>query len=127
MLPGGNTAPSRRLSKITRVVRCSSVGDWLKQLHDFTCQICGTRLETPAGPYAETCHIQPLGRPHNGPGVAENVLCLGSNCHVLFDELSLWINDDRSFGAGLVRFAQIRGTTSQVTHFSIIVACAVSS
>jgi predicted restriction endonuclease len=57
VLPGGNTAPSRRLSKITRVVRCSSVGDWLKQLHDFTCQICGTRLETPAGPYAETCHI----------------------------------------------------------------------
>jgi putative restriction endonuclease len=98
VLPGGNTAPSRRLSKITRVVRCSSVGDWLSQLHDFTCQICGTRLETPAGPYAETCHIQPLGRPHNGPGVAENVLCLGSNCHVLFDELSLWINDDRSFG-----------------------------
>jgi putative restriction endonuclease len=94
--PGGNTAPSRRLSKITRVVRCSAVGDWVKKLHDFTCQICGTRLETPAGPYAETCHIQPLGRPHNGPDLAENVLCLCPNCHVLFDELSLWINKDGS-------------------------------
>ena len=102
-LPGGNTAPSRRLSKITRVVRCSAVGDWVKKLHDFTCQICGTRLETPAGPYAETCHIQPLGRPHNGPDVAENVLCLCPNCHVLFDELSLWINDDYSLG-GTGRF-----------------------
>jgi putative restriction endonuclease len=97
-LPGGNDTPSRRLSKITRVVRCSAVGDWVKKLHDFTCQICGTRLETPAGPYAETCHIQPLGRPHNGPDVAENVLCLCPNCHVLFDELSLWIDDDRSLG-----------------------------
>jgi hypothetical protein len=31
-LPGGNTAPSRRLSKVTRVVRCSAVGDWVKKL-----------------------------------------------------------------------------------------------
>ena len=74
------------------------VGDWVKRLHDFTCQICGTRLETPAGAYAETCHIRPVGRPHNGPDVAENILCLCPNCHVLFDELSLWINDDCSLG-----------------------------
>jgi putative restriction endonuclease len=104
-VPRGNETPSRRESKITRVVRSNAVGDWVKRLHDFTCQICGTRLETPAGAYAETCHIRPIGRPHNGPDVAENVLCLCPNCHVLFDELSVWVNDDRSLGggAGLLR------------------------
>jgi putative restriction endonuclease len=97
-MPRGNETPNRRLEKIARVVRSNAVGDWVKRLHDFTCQICGTRLETPAGAYAETCHIRPVGRPHNGPDVAENILCLCPNCHVLFDELSLWINDDCSLG-----------------------------
>lgn len=46
-----------------------------------------------AGAYAETCHIQPLGRPHNGPDLAES-----PNCHVLFDELSVWVNEDCSLG-----------------------------
>jgi putative restriction endonuclease len=49
-----------------------------------------------AGPYAEACHIKPLGRPHNGPDTPENILCLCPNCHVLFDEFALWINDDLS-------------------------------
>ena len=104
-VPVGNETPNRRASKITRVVRSNAVGDWVKRLHDFTCQICGTRLETPAGAYAETCHIEPLGRPHNGPDVAENVLCLCPKCHVLFDELSVWVNYDRSLGGeiGLLR------------------------
>jgi hypothetical protein len=50
--------------------------DLAARLYDFTCQICGTRLATPAGAYAEICHIKPLGRPHNGPDVPENILCL---------------------------------------------------
>jgi putative restriction endonuclease len=47
-----------------------------------------------AGAYAEACHIEPLVRPHNGPDTPENILC--PNCHVLFDELALWIDDDFS-------------------------------
>ena len=48
--------------------------------------------------HAEICHIKPLGRPHNGPDVPENILCLCPNCHVLLDEYSLWIDDDHKVG-----------------------------
>ena len=47
--PDGNETPNRRRSTITRIVRSTTVGNWVKQLYDFTCQICGTRLVTPAG------------------------------------------------------------------------------
>jgi putative restriction endonuclease len=94
--PAGNDIPNRQQLTVARILRDTKVGKWVKQLHDFTCQICGTRLVTPAGAYAETCHIKPLGRPHNGPDASENSLCLCPNCHVLLDELAVWINDDHS-------------------------------
>jgi putative restriction endonuclease len=94
--PSGKETPLKRRFTVTRILRSTAVGEWVKGLHDFTCQICGTRLVTMAGAYAEACHIKPLGRPHNGPDTPENILCLCPNCHVLFDELALWINDDLS-------------------------------
>ena len=94
--PSGSETPLKRQFMVTRTVRSTKVGEWVKQLHDFTCQICGSRLVTMAGPYAEACHIKPLGRPHTGPDTPENILCLCPNCHVLFDELALSINDDLS-------------------------------
>jgi HNH endonuclease len=95
--PAGKDFPNRQELTVTRILRDTKVGKWVKQLHNFTCQICGTRLVTPAGAYAETCHIKPLGRPHNGPDSPENTLCLCPNCHVLLDEFAVWINDDHSF------------------------------
>ena len=92
--PTGNEAPGRRVSRITRIIRDTDVSDHVKGLHDFTCQICSTRLSTPRGPYAEGAHIKPLGRPHSGPDVPENLLCLCPNCHVLFEEVAIWIEDD---------------------------------
>jgi putative restriction endonuclease len=92
--PTGIDTPTRQQLTVTRIVRDTKVGKWVKQLHDFTCQICGTRLATPAGAYTETCHIKPLGRPHNGPDVSANILCLCPNCHVLLDELTLCINEN---------------------------------
>ena len=93
-LPSGNSAPGRHQSTVTRVVRSTEVVSAVKNLHDFTCQICGCQLSTPSGRYAEGCHIKPLGGPHNGPDVIENVLCLCPNCHVLFDEIAVWVDDD---------------------------------
>jgi putative restriction endonuclease len=104
--PDGNQIPNRRRSTITRLVRSTTVGECVKRLHDFTCQICGARLETMAGAYAEACHIKPLGRPHNGPDVPEDILCLCPNCHVLLDELALWIDDDLSI-EGRKRFLRV--------------------
>ena len=83
--PVGKAKPKRRETSTTRVVRDSVVGRWVKQKHKFHCQFCGETLQTPVGPYAEGAHIRPLGKPHLGPDVAENILCLCPNHHVLFD------------------------------------------
>ena len=83
--PSGNAAPGRAASTTQRIVRSTAVAEFVKQTHDYTCQVCGTRLATPTGAYAEAAHIRALGRPHNGPDETSNVLCLCPNHHVLFD------------------------------------------
>ncbi|MEV7118228.1 YDG/SRA domain-containing protein [Kitasatospora griseola] len=92
--PAGRTTLTRVEIKVQRIVRSTSVADFVKRAHDFTCQVCGTRLLTPTGAYAEAAHIRGLGRPHSGPDVASNVLCLCPNHHTLFDFGMLLINDD---------------------------------
>jgi putative restriction endonuclease len=86
--------PKRQSSTVQRIVRNTAMATSVKSLYKYTCQVCGIRLETPAGPYAEGAHIQALGEPHNGPDVEENILCLCPNHHVLFDSGALKINDD---------------------------------
>jgi putative restriction endonuclease len=89
------TGPAPKVqSTILRIVRDTAVSRKVKALHNFHCQICGTRLECEGGPYAEGAHIRPLGTPHNGPDVLENVLCLCPNDHVLFDHGAISIADD---------------------------------
>jgi putative restriction endonuclease len=92
--PEGETSPRRSNVYSTKVIRSSEVGSYIKQLYDHTCQISGVRLDTPTGPYAEACHIQPVGKPHNGPDVPGNVLCLSPNSHVLFDHGAIALTDD---------------------------------
>ena len=91
----GGPAP-RAQATVQRLVRNTAVGSAVKALHDYACQICGTHIETLTGQYAEAAHVRPLGRPHNGPDVASNVLCLCPNCHVQFDRLALYIETDRA-------------------------------
>lgn len=79
---------------VQRVVRSTSVTNYVKRVHDYACQVCGVRLESPAGAYAEAAHIVPLGPPHRGPDIVDNILCLCPNHHVLFDFGMLVINDD---------------------------------
>lgn len=94
--PPGETAPSRATSVTQRLVRNSAITQWVKKLYDDTCQMCGVRLEVDGGAYSEGAHIRALGRPHNGADVAENVLCLCPNDHVLFDKGALFVAADRS-------------------------------
>lgn len=71
---------------ISRIIRDTKVGRRVKQLHGFACQICGLSLTLPDGSgYAEGHHVQPLGRPHNGPDIPENIMCLCPNHHVEMD------------------------------------------
>jgi predicted restriction endonuclease len=92
--PAGSATPPRSTTSVQRVIRSSVVSEYVKQLHDHTCQICGTRLVVRGRGYAEGAHIRALGRPHDGPDVAENLLCLCPNCHVLFDNGEILIDDD---------------------------------
>jgi putative restriction endonuclease len=84
--------PAPRLTvQVQRLIRNTAAAQVVKQLHDYACQVCGVRLVTPAGPYAEGAHIQPLGRPHDGPDVSENILCLCPNDHIRFDDGGLCV------------------------------------
>jgi putative restriction endonuclease len=92
--PEGLERPGRSTVYTTRVIRNSEIGNYVKNLYNYTCQITGVSLETPSGQYAEACHIQPVGRPHNGPDIVENVLCLSPNMHVLFDFGAITLSND---------------------------------
>ena len=66
----------------------------MKNLYDNTWQVCRIQLMTDAGAISIGAHIQGLGKPHNGPDVVENMLCLCHNCHAIFDSGAFYINDD---------------------------------
>jgi putative restriction endonuclease len=79
---------------ILRLVHETEQTRQLKALYHYRCQMCGKRLETPAGPYAEAVYIRPLGVPHNGSDTPDNLLCLCPNHHVLFALGGVAIADD---------------------------------
>ena len=101
----GGEHPTAELRQHSAMVRRDELARQVKDIHDFTCQLCGLRLDTPAGPYAEAAHIRPLGSPHHGPDELDNLLCLCPNCHVLFDLGAVSVNAD---GELLGRFGSLR-------------------
>jgi putative restriction endonuclease len=114
---------ARATMTVQRLVRSSAVGRRVKELHDHRCQVCGVRIETPAGPYAEGAHIRPLGRPHDGPDVESNVLCLCPNDHVRFDAGAIYVDDavtifDSATGAELGELATARGHVISGDHLA---------
>jgi hypothetical protein len=86
-----NASPPARIEAVqSRIVRDTVMTRQLKTLHDHRCQVCGTRLLFTAGQgYCEAHHLKPLGRPHNGPDTAENIIVLCPNCHALCDYAAL--------------------------------------
>ncbi|MCP1462544.1 HNH endonuclease [Pseudomonas sp. S3E17] len=69
-----------------RVIRDTLLARRAKQLHNYECQLCGHTIELQDGRrYAEAHHIQPLGAPHNGPDVFENIVCVCPNHHAELD------------------------------------------
>jgi putative restriction endonuclease len=90
----GNEQPERVTSTLQRIVRSSAVKNAVKAWHQDQCQACGIRIEVTGGFYSEGAHIQALGRPHNGPDITDNVLCLCPNCHVMLDAGAIVLSDD---------------------------------
>ena len=86
----------RKDTTISRIVRDTRVSQQVKELYDFHCQACGTRLETASGPYAEGAHIRGLGEPHCGPDTMSNILCLCPNHHAQFDLWGFSVDEDLS-------------------------------
>ncbi len=91
---GEYSAAPRQTATILRIVRDTEQAHRIKALYDHRCQMCGTRLVGLAGPYAEAAHVRPLGAPHDGPDVPENILCLCPNHHVLFDHGDVTVGAD---------------------------------
>ena len=90
------TTPRRRERVSNQIVRDPRIPEKLKQIYNFTCQVCGIRLNANGVPYAEGAHIKGLGNPHNGTDTTDNMIILCPNDHHLFDAYGFSINDDFS-------------------------------
>ncbi|WP_399088884.1 YDG/SRA domain-containing protein [Streptomyces sp. BBFR2] len=108
-----------RAVEYQRLVRDSKVVRAVKEMYDNTCQICESRLQvSPEGEaYSEAAHIQALGKPHGGPDVLENVLCLCANCHALFDRGALQLSDHLEVLDGLTR--EIKSKLTKIREHNI--------
>ena len=85
--------PDRIETTHSRIIRNTDLTHDMKRMYDHKCQICGASRQGPDGePYAEAHHIQPLGRPHEGPDEPENILVLCPNHHADFDYGRLTVN-----------------------------------
>lgn len=83
-----SASTDRIATTVYRILRDTEVARRVKMIHDYQCQICGHTIVFPDGRrYAEAHHIQPLGQPHNGPDILENLLCLCPNHHAELDYL----------------------------------------
>lgn len=116
--PPSGSGPARR-SKSTqnRIVRDRDLAGRVKDWHGCRCQVCGIRLEVEGGFYAEAAHIRPLGRPHDGPDVAENIICLCPNHHVAFDNGALFVADDFSLVGAEGKLNSVKRHRPAVEHF----------
>ncbi len=82
----GNEIPRRTLQKTYRILRDTQLACQIKLLHNHRCQLCGISIVLAGSKsYSEAHHIKPLGRPHNGPDVAGNIIVLCPNHHVMLD------------------------------------------
>jgi 5-methylcytosine-specific restriction endonuclease McrA len=78
--------PNRVPQEIYRILRDTALARAIKVTHNYECQICGESIQLSDGSYyAEAHHVKPLGSPHNGPDIAENIICLCPNHHVQVD------------------------------------------
>jgi len=88
-----SNAPERILSQTYRIIRDTKIACWVKYIHGYKCQICGTAIELGDGElYAEAHHIKPLGKPHCGPDVVENIICVCPNHHAQLDYGAIRLN-----------------------------------
>ncbi|NMF88262.1 HNH endonuclease [Aromatoleum petrolei] len=84
-LPLGTESPERVTQNTYRVLRDTELARKIKFLHKDVCQLCETRINLNGKTYSEAHHIKPLGTPHFGPDIPENIIVVCPNCHVALD------------------------------------------
>ncbi len=88
--------PDRVKQETYRILRDTSLARSVKEENQYRCQLCGAKLElNDKTPYAEAHHVKPLGAPHNGPDVRQNILCVCPNHHVLLDYGAIQLDESR--------------------------------
>ena len=93
-IPERYIIPERAPTTVHRIIRDPNIVSELKRLYSFRCQLCETRIELPSGYYCEAHHLKPLGTPHDGPDVKDNIIIVCPNHHVMFDYGAIYINKD---------------------------------
>ena len=89
-------------STVSRRVRDSLLTRKIKDLYQNQCQVCGVAISGIGGRhYSEGAHVRPIGRPHLGPDILENILCLCPNHHVQLDIGGMVILENNDVAAAL--------------------------
>ena len=86
--------PSRVQTTVSRLQRDIKLSEKIKEIYSYRCQVCNVHLHSPTGPIAIGAHVKGLGRPHNGPDVIENMLCLCPNHHEQFDCFAFYVEPE---------------------------------
>lgn len=94
ILSSGSEESIRTESTILRIVRDTKLSREMKNLYDYSCQICGVEISVRGVKYAEAAHIKPLGKPHGGHDKPDNMVCLCPNHHVMLDKGIFCIESD---------------------------------
>jgi hypothetical protein len=117
-------APSRVVATTYRILRDTAAARQLKADHGYSCQICGTTIELPDGTrYVEAHHLRPLGSPHDGPDIRENMVVLCPNHHAMCDYGVIRLSADtlRRIAGHLVDPAFIAYHNDQVYRSAVVV------
>ena len=93
-LSSGSEELKRVPTTTLRIVRDTKLCLEIKDLYNYTCQICGIEISVRGVKYAEAAHIKPLGKPHNGGDQPGNIICLCPNHHVMLDKGIFAIESD---------------------------------
>jgi hypothetical protein len=85
---GSDAAVDREISTRLGQKRDQVLAVKMKDLYKHVCMACGETLVIGLDPerrYAEAAHIKPLGKPHNGPDKAGNLIVLCPGHHIQLD------------------------------------------
>jgi len=90
---GGNSLPTRVTTKVSRIIRNTTIIKELKTKYKNKCQICGKQIKLPNGSfYSEGHHLKKLGGTYKGPDIPSNIIIVCPNHHTEFDYGSIAID-----------------------------------